>query len=187
MNARQVSVGVSLAVLVAACGDQVPPPPTTPTTTPSANPGTARIDPAAVKALRDLVLPDLDGKPQPLSQWKGRILVVNYWATWCAPCKEEMPAFSQLHQQYAAKGVQFVGISIDSVEKVKQFQISTPVAYPLLIGTMQTMQGAVGLGNAIQGLPFTVVLDRRGEVYSTKLGRFDEKILEQRLKDLLRD
>lgn len=144
------------------------------------------VAPNASKALLALTLPDLAGTPQALGQWKGKILVVNYWATWCPPCKEEMPAFSRIHEKYAANGVQFVGISIDSAEKVKKFQSASPVRYPLLLGSMENMQTTVDLGNAAQGLPFTVILDRQGEVYSTKLGKLPESVLEERLMALLK-
>jgi peroxiredoxin len=149
-------------------------------------PGQGVIDPVSVKALRMLSLPDLNGTQQALAQWDGKILVLNYWASWCAPCKEEMPAFSRLYERHASNGVQFVGISIDSPDKVRQFQKDTPVTYPLLLGSMDTMQVVSGLGNSMQGLPFTVILDRQGEVHSTKLGRFSEAVLDQRLQSLIK-
>jgi thiol-disulfide isomerase/thioredoxin len=80
----------------------------------------------------DLVLTDVDGKAQSLQQWRGKILVLNYWATWCFPCREEMPGFSRLQAKYQDKGVQFVGISIDEAPKIIEFQKETPVSYPLL-------------------------------------------------------
>lgn len=132
-----------------------------------------------------LTLPDAEGVPQAIAQWKGRILVLNYWATWCPPCREEMPAFSRLHEKYSANGVQFIGISIDSPSKVKQFSAETPVAYPLLISNLDIMQTLADFGNVAQGLPFTVIIDRNGTLYSTKLGRYDEAGLEIRLQELL--
>lgn len=130
-------------------------------------------------------LPDAAGIPQPIAQWKGKILVLNFWATWCPPCREEMPAFSRLHEKYSANGVQFVGISIDSPAKVRQFSEETPVAYPLLISTLDIMQTLADFGNIAQGLPFTVIVGRDGNLYSTKLGRYDEASLEKRLQELL--
>jgi peroxiredoxin len=148
--------------------------------------GQGVIDPVAVKTLRMLSLPDLNGSQQAMAQWNGKILVINYWASWCAPCKEEMPAFSRLYDKHMSNGVQFVGISIDSPDKVRQFQKDSPVTYPLLLGSMDTMQVVSGLGNPMQGLPFTVILDRQGEVHSTKLGRFSEAVLDQRLQGLIK-
>jgi peroxiredoxin len=141
---------------------------------------------AGTNALLEIELPDLAGKSQPLSQWKGKILVVNYWATWCPPCRDEMPGFSRLHQRYAAKGVQFVGISIDSADKVRDFQKMTPVSYPLLVGGMEAAATSADIGNPSQGLPFTAIFDRSGALHSVKLGRFKEADLEQRLQELLK-
>lgn len=173
---RHVFLLAAATLLLVACGQEN-------STNPPLPPAMA---PGAGKALLALSLPDLAGTPQALSQWKGKILVVNYWATWCPPCKDEMPGFSRIHQKFAANGIQFVGISIDSAEKVRKFQAATPVRYPLLLGSMEDMRTAVDLGNAAQGLPFTVILDRQGEVYSTKLGKFPESALEERLTALLK-
>ena len=133
----------------------------------------------------DLVLTDLNGKPQGLGQWKGRILVVNYWATWCHPCREEMPGFSRLQDKFRDKGVQFVGISIDDAAKIVEFQKETPVNYPLLIGDMNIMKSSAELGNTRQALPFTAVFDRQGRLAASKLGRLSEPELEGQLKDLV--
>ncbi len=133
----------------------------------------------------DLVLTDLEGRPQDIGQWRGKVLVVNYWATWCPPCLEEMPAFSRLQDKYRDKGVQFVGISIDNAAKIVEFQKTTRVSYPLLIGDIGVMENSAALGNTRQALPFTAVFDRRGRLSSTKLGRFAEADLERELIDLM--
>ena len=135
-------------------------------------------------ALTALTLPDTSGVNQALSQWRGKILVVNFWATWCPPCREEMPAFSQLAEKHAANGVQFVGISIDTLNNVLDFQKRTPVSYPLLIGTMETVQNTIPLGNNAQALPFTAIFDRSGVLYSVKLGRLPEAELAHTLQAL---
>ena len=134
--------------------------------------------------ITSLVLPDITGVNQTLSQWQGKVLVVNFWATWCPPCREEMPAFSRLSVKYAANGVQFVGISIDTLNNVLDFQKTHPVQYPLLIGTMDAVQSTIGLGNTAQGLPFTAIFDRGGKLHSVKLGKLAEDELELRLKQL---
>jgi thiol-disulfide isomerase/thioredoxin len=111
----------------------------------------------AAARLLSLTLPDLEGKPQALSQWKGKVLVVNFWATWCPPCKEEMPEFSRLNKEFSPNGVQFVGISIDTAEKVLAFSKETPVSYPLLISNLDSLDLASDLGNRAKGLPFTII------------------------------
>ena len=133
----------------------------------------------------ELVLADLKGQPQAFAQWRGKLLVVNYWATWCHPCREEMPGFSRLQDKYRDNGVQFVGISIDNAAKIIEFQKETPVSYPLLIGDIGVMENSAALGNTRQALPFTAVFDRQGRLFSTKLGRVAEPELERQLIELM--
>jgi thiol-disulfide isomerase/thioredoxin len=130
-------------------------------------------------ALLGITLPDLDGKPQTLSQWKGKVLVVNFWATWCEPCKKEIPDFVKVQAKYGTKGVQFVGVSIDELGKVKSFARELGINYPLLIGSYDTVEISKEAGNPVSALPFTAVLDRSGKVVSAKLGDLDEaKLIE---------
>ncbi len=139
---------------------------------------------AMVDAIMALTLPDLAGRPQAMAQWRGKVLVVNYWASWCAPCIEEMPAFSRLQEKFAARGVQFVGIGIDDVEKMQAFVSRTPVAYPLLVGDAA---GSQTPALQVRGLPTTVVIDRDGRLEGSRLGRLDEATLEPILLRLTRD
>jgi thiol-disulfide isomerase/thioredoxin len=141
--------------------------------------------PASTLPIFELVLADLKGQPQGLGQWRGKVLIVNYWATWCPPCREEMPGFSRLQDKYRDKDVQFVGISIDTADKIVEFQKTTPVTYPLLIGDMTVMENSAKLGNSLQALPFTAVFDREGRLSATKLGRLSEPELEQQLTELI--
>ncbi|HLA33914.1 MAG TPA: TlpA disulfide reductase family protein [Rhodocyclaceae bacterium] len=156
--------------------------PSTPRSVLAALPATAA---QATTELLKLSLPGIDGKTYALADWRGKILVVNYWATWCPPCLDELPAFSSLQRRYAAQGVQFVGLSIDEAENVRRLLTRTPVAYPLLLGTMATLQTSAGFGNPSLGLPFTVIVDRRGKLHSVKLGRIAAADLENRLQHLL--
>lgn len=133
----------------------------------------------------ELALADLKGQAQSLAQWRGKVLIVNYWATWCLPCREEMPGFSRLQDKYRDKGVQFVGISIDTADKIIEFQKTTPVTYPLLIGDITVMENSAKLGNSRQALPFTAVFDRDGRLSATKLGRLSEPELERQLAELI--
>lgn len=141
---------------------------------------------AAVGKLLALELPDAAGKNQPLSQWKGQVLVVNFWATWCPPCRKEMPAFSAISEKYAGKGVQFVGISIDTDENVRKFQAATPVAYPLVVAPPSVVSLSEELGNSAQALPFTLIIDRRGGVGLVKVGTLSEQELDRKLAELSR-
>lgn len=135
----------------------------------------------AVDAIFALNLPDLDGRPQPLAQWRGKVLVVNYWASWCKPCVDEMPALSRMNSHYAAWGVQFVGIGLDDAEKLAAFVRTTPVSYPVLVATPAA--GTPGL--QVKGLPYTVVIGRDGRIEMSRLGRIDEESLEPILRRLI--
>ena len=138
----------------------------------------------ATAQLLALTLPDTNATNQPLGQWRGKLLVVNFWATWCTPCREEMPGFSRLQEKFSGKNVQFVGIAFDSVDKVQQFTLQTPVSYPLLIGTSALLPISAGLGNAAGGLPFTVVIGRDGALLQSRLGIWKETAFDAILSDL---
>ena len=125
-------------------------------------------------ALLGVTLPDADGKDQPLAQWKGKVLVVNFWATWCGPCREEMPMFVRLQREQGPKGLQFVGIAVDQVDKVRQFAGEIGLNYPALIGGYGAMELSKTLGNSLMALPFTVIVDREGRVAHTQLGPLKE-------------
>lgn len=115
-------------------------------------------------------LTGLDGKAQPLEQWRGKVLVVNFWATWCAPCREEIPGFVKFQEQYGAQGVQFVGIAIDTPERVAPYIKEIGINYPVLVGGIETMDFARQIGNRAGVLPFTVVMDRSGKAVTTLVG-----------------
>ena len=112
----------------------------------------------------------LDGKPQSLGQWQKKLLVINFWATWCAPCKEEMPIFAKLQQSFASNGVQFIGIAADSRSNVANFVQKSPVGYPLYPDEAGAIDFSKRLGNRLGLLPHTVVVAPDGEVVYTKLG-----------------
>lgn len=150
------------------------------TVTPPPAEGVPTADAAA--RLLALTLPDMEGRPQALKQWQGKILVVNFWATWCPPCKEEMPEFSRINAEQASNNVQFVGISIDSAEKVIDFQKTVQVGYPLLIAPLDTLDLSFDLGNQAKALPFTVILRPNGSIQQTKLGKYAAADLESALE-----
>lgn len=137
----------------------------------------------AAEQLFSQKIPDLAGIEQPFSQWQGKLLVVNLWATWCPPCRTEMPGFSRLQAKYADKNVQFVGIALDTPERVQAFAAQTPVNYPLLIGSQALTPIFAAFGNTTGGLPFTVILDRDGRVAHARLGLWQETALDAALAE----
>lgn len=136
-------------------------------------------------AVYALNLPDVDGKNHSVAQWRGKVLVLNFWATWCGPCRKEMPALGSLAQKYAGQGVQFLGVSIDEPEKVRAFQSKMNIFYPLLIAEEKVLSLTVTLGNVQMGLPFTMVLDQEGKIAKAQLGVVDENVLDGLLMTLI--
>ena len=137
------------------------------------------------KDLLALSLPDTGGVKQPLSQWRGKVLLVNFWATWCGPCREEMPEFVRAQHDLGDKGLQVVGIAIDQPDKVASFARELNLNYPALIATYETMDVAKPLGDRLLGLPFTVILDRQGHVAHTQLGPMKSEQLRSIVDNLL--
>ena len=130
-------------------------------------------------------LPDLQGKSQPVSQWKGKVLVVNFWATWCEPCRREMPEFIELQDELRDQGLLFIGIALDQKSKVQQYSKEIGINYPILLGGIEAMELAEAAGNSYAVLPFTVIFNRNGEITSTHVGRIAREKLEPILKPLL--
>jgi len=135
--------------------------------------------------LARLSLPDPAGKLQPLSQWQGKVLVLNFWATWCTPCREEVPGLVRIQRRFASNGLQIVGIAIDSAVKVQSFAHEFDINYPLMIGEIDLIEITRLLGNKASGLPFTVILDRSGKIADVHLGRISEEELTRQLRRLL--
>ncbi len=112
-----------------------------------------------------------DGSTLDLATWQGKPLVINFWATWCPPCVEEMPLLDAFFQQNRSKGWQMLGIAIDQPSQVRRFLQQRPVQYPIALGGLDGMQLSEKLGNAGGSLPFTVVLAADGRLIQAKLGK----------------
>ena len=120
---------------------------------------------------------DLQGNHQTLGQWAGKLLIVNFWATWCGPCKEEIPILVKLQTKFAPRGVQIVGIAADSAVNVANFAQKSGINYPLLVDEAGAISFSKRLGNRLGLLPHTVVFDPGGGVIYNKLGIISESTL----------
>lgn len=130
-------------------------------------------------------LPDLQDNSQAISQWRGKVMVVNFWASWCEPCRQEIPEFIELQEKFRENGLVFVGIAVDQKERAAAFSKEIGINYPVLVGDMKAMALAEAAGNRQGALPFTVVIDRNGKIIGTKLGRLSQEKLESMFKPLL--
>lgn len=136
----------------------------------------AQSSPAPLPAFS---LPDLSGKPHHISEWQGKIRVINFWATWCPPCRKEIPDFIALQQQYVDRGLVVIGIAIDDQQAVADYLDKTKINYPVLMGTDDGIALARQLGNSVDAVPFTVIVNRSGEIVYRQPGELSrEKFLE---------
>ena len=135
--------------------------------------------------LIDFTLPDLEGKKRSLHEWRGKVIVLNFWATWCPPCREEIPLFIALQKKHPADGLQIIGVAVDSQTAVMVYRQSIRINYPILIGEEDAMPLMAQYSNRIGSLPFTVIIDRSGSIAVRKLGVFNEIELESLVDPLI--
>jgi peroxiredoxin len=120
--------------------------------------------------LPDFTLSDRSGKATPIAAWAGKSLILNFWATWCAPCRREIPLLESLSGEWSARGVQVIGVAVDYRDKVNAFADELKITYPLLLGEQDALDVAAQLGVASPVFPFTVFTDRHGDVVALYIG-----------------
>jgi thiol-disulfide isomerase/thioredoxin len=141
-----------------------------------------RTEPAAVAALATETFfaagfPDPDGAFQPIAQWRGLPLVVNFWATWCPPCVEEMPDLQRVRDEYRGKGIEVIGVGIDNAEKIAAFRDRHGLTLPLLVAGAGGSDLNRALGNTAGALPYTVLIGTDGRVRQRHLGQISPEQL----------
>ena len=175
----------SMAALLAMSGVAVGPATATAADAPSAVATAAT--PATEVAAQPLFaasFKDFDRKQQSLAQYKGKPMVVYFWATWCKSCKQEVPELIALHKKYGTK-MHVIGIAIDNTDKVRQFAQDNQINYKLLLGSNDAIALSKQLGNSVGGLPFAVVVDARGRIVKTLLGETPPGKFEELVRPLI--
>jgi thiol-disulfide isomerase/thioredoxin len=119
-------------------------------------------------------LADTAGRRHSITEWDGKALVVNFWATWCAPCRRELPLLNHLQAEFAPRGIQVLGVAVDFAEDVRAFTREFPVAYPILVGEQDGLDAARAFGVATIGFPFTAFSDARGRIITVHMGELHE-------------
>ncbi|HET8898739.1 MAG TPA: TlpA disulfide reductase family protein [Rhodanobacteraceae bacterium] len=121
----------------------------------------------------DLALTDLDGRTRHLSEWDGQRVVLNFWATWCHPCREEMPLFDALQNELGPQGVQVLGIGLDGPDKIRAWITAHPQSFPILLGQPLGYDVSKQFGNRISAVPYSVLIGPDGRLLRRHLGSFD--------------
>ncbi|MCG6965594.1 MAG: TlpA family protein disulfide reductase [Chromatiaceae bacterium] len=140
----------------------------------------------AQSAAPELLLVDLEGVQHGLSEWRGQVLVVNFWASWCAPCQAEIPQLVRLQSEFGARGLQIIGVGIDAPRRLANVRRSLGINYPVLIVEPEQAGRMLGdWGNARQFVPYTVVIDRDGRVAHRQFGELDREVFNEFIAPLL--
>ncbi len=115
----------------------------------------------------DFSLTNVEGKQRQISNWDGKVMIVNFWATWCPPCRREIPAFIELQEKYEDKGFTIIGVALDSKQAAIDFVDPMGINYPILIGDVEGIAISQNYGNKLGVLPYTVIVDRQGIIRHT--------------------
>lgn len=118
----------------------------------------------------DFSLSDIDGQSHNISEWDNNVIVLNFWATWCPPCRREIPALIEIQNQFGPKGVQVLGVAIDQLNLVEEYGDMMGINYPVLVGELEASNITQQYGNSFGQLPYTVIIDRNGKIAHIKRG-----------------
>lgn len=131
-------------------------------------------------------LPDLSGRRHAIQEWDGRVVLINFWASWCEPCRREIPMLNALQREYGPQGLQIIGVAIDDPGQVRAFQQTLALEYPSLVSPITDMNLIRAYGNHQGGIPYSVLYDRRGMIHYTHIGELHRTELLSHLLPLLK-
>ena len=143
------------------------------------------IEPEHSYKRHDFILPDLDGQQQSFSQWYGKVVLLNFWATWCPPCRREMPDFIDVYNQYKNRDFIVIGVGVDDEQHIRQFVRQLEVNYPILVGGKAAMQVSYQYGNRHGALPYSIIIDKQGIIRYRAGGLISRQQLLQQITPLL--
>ncbi|MCC5811268.1 MAG: TlpA family protein disulfide reductase [Ectothiorhodospiraceae bacterium] len=135
----------------------------------------------------DFTLPDLEGEPRSISEWDGKLIALNFWASWCPPCVKEIPLFNALQEEYGDRGLQFVGVAVERRENAAAFAEEIGLGYPSMQGEYEAMQVAAAYGSERGLLPYTVIIDRNGRIIERLSGEVTRDMIEPLIREKLGD
>lgn len=131
----------------------------------------------------EFAMADLDGKTRNIKDWDGKVILLNFWATWCPPCLKEIPSFIELQEQYGDQGFQIIGIAVDNEEAVRDYMSEVKINYPIMVAEFEAIGLSSRYGNRMGALPYSVIINRKGEISDKITGELSkikaEKILEK--------
>ena len=131
----------------------------------------------------EFAMADIDGEMRNIKDWDGKVILLNFWATWCPPCLSEIPGFIELQQQYGEQGLQVIGIAVDNEEAVREYMNEVKINYPIMISEFEATELSSRYGNRVGALPYSVIINREGEVSNMITGELSmikaEKLLEK--------
>jgi len=136
-------------------------------------------------SLPEYRLLSLDGVRENSNQWLGKVQVINFWATWCPPCKREIPTLIEIQNDYHDRGVQVIGIALDDPKAVAKYVAEKGINYPVLAGDDDVVEVSEKLGNDLGILPYTVIADRTGKISFIRHGEVDREMVENEIQKLL--
>ena len=133
----------------------------------------------------EFTLPDLEGKQHSIGEWDGKVILLNFWATWCPPCRREIPAFIELQDTYGKQGFQVIGVAIDEKDAVVDYKDGMGVNYPILLGDNGALNISQAYGNRYGQLPYSLIIDRKGIIRFIGKRELSFKDIEEQIKPLL--
>jgi len=133
----------------------------------------------------DFSLPDLQDTQHSIKEWDNKVILLNFWATWCPPCRKEIPAFIELQEQFGKQGFQVIGVAIDEKDAVEDYADGMGVNYPILIGNNTALEVSAAYGNRFGQLPYSLVIDRQGVIQFIGKGELTFADIAEQIKPLL--